>query len=257
MVGSQNNLVEALYIQFTLGLRFLLPDVLDLMAKLWTAWKAHPDYENYYKWAKEWGMNVPTTTLYPVCVAVFKHEEGIRGDTSYMIGTPVEMLRPNNLDWAESTLGEFRGLAPLPSDIRLEPQSVIRNSYIANSPMRGGNAYECRIVLKVLLPAKLHKWVNLARKTNSQPKWKLLPVPPPGQDRKDRSWWPAWYKDNTKAELFLRGYEQVAAPALCLPPEVRPAIEHYMTLEDFWNAATGRMKSTDVSLHVTHQMDLL
>ena len=87
---------------------------------------------------------------------------------------------------------------------------------------------------------------------NSKPKWYFLPEPPLDTKKMDKSWWPDWYKDNTKAQLFLYHDD----PHRSLTGEARAQIRDYMSLENFWKAATGCVKALEVRDLVTRQLEL-
>ena len=81
----------------------------------------------------------------------------------------------------------------------------------------------CRQALKEHLPAHLRRWVNRARWYNAHPKSVLLE---PGEQT-----------SKTKKELFIERL---------LPPEAREEIARYIDLDDFWQAATGRVPAEEV-----------
>ncbi len=142
------------------------------------------------------------------------------------------------------------------------------------------------MMLKRLLPSRLHRWLSWARwATGSRfPKYELLgglAVAALGLENrraliawmKDRSNWPDWYAEHTKGELMTLGSElmpdgywqrlldsdgrtDIVGGNKVLPPEVLSQIRAYMAPMDFWRAATGRVKSTEVANLVTHQLEL-
>jgi len=238
-----------------------LDDVRLLLKSLWEGWFRHPDFDNYYDWVvTKWNLPATMDILSPLCMAKYSHPEGIRGSTSYDIGTPKSLLIPHELAWARRTLGELVGLEPLSPKIRLDPLVCIRRCYVSASPLRGGNGYECRIVLKALLPKKLHRWINAARKAKRRPKYVFLLNLSPEfhrialqeperwrEVRKKKSLQPPRFAAMTKGELFVQE----------LPLDVRQQLERYMSVRNFWLAATGAVASVDVGLMVTHQTDFL
>jgi hypothetical protein len=225
-----------------------------LLQELWAAWEAHPFFEEYYAggWSGKLDAGPIEPRLYaPVALAVFTHEVGLRGHPeSYVVSTLPDLIA--SIRWGERTLGDFAGVIPVPDDFPSDLIGSCRQVVISHSPKGAGNAYECRMELKRLLPRKLHRWIVLARRVNSKPKWQFLPMPPPGVGREDKSWWPDWYKDNTKGQLFL--YHD--APYRSLTDEARAQIRDYTSLESFWKAATGRVRAVEVRDLVTHQLEL-
>lgn len=224
-----------------------------LLKKLWTAWETHPFFEEYYAggWTGKLDVGPLDPNLYdPMALAVFTHEIGLRGHPeSYIVDTLRGLIA--SIGWGERTLGDFGGIIPMPDDFPSDYIGSCRQVVISHSPKGSGNAYECRLELRRLLPRRLHHWITAARRANARPKWRFLPLMS-GVERRDRSQWPAWYKDNTKAQLFL--YH--ADPYRSLTDQARAQIKDYMPLESFWKAATGRVRALKVKDLVMRQLEL-
>lgn len=251
--------------------------VFERLAKLWAEWLVHPDYVDWIR------RDYEPDILSPFAVGVFTHEEGIRGSESYIVSSLRDII--SAIDWGERTLGEFHDIVPIWPEFNLPPIARYRQVVLSASPKGAGNAYECRMELKRLLPDCLHKWLTWARKTNRRPKYELLEVLATcNLDRsvsrrevvtwmKDQANWPDWYAGHTKAELVTLGCEimpdgywgrllnkqgrsDVIRGNRILPPDVLVQIRVYIDPMDFWRAATGRIKSTKVADLVIHQLEL-
>ncbi len=199
-------------------------EVPAFLARLWKGWENHPVYPEWYK-SDETGFT-PRFDLYnPVAVAVFEHERG----KSYLISDLQDLIA--SLEWGKRNLGDFAGIVPIPPDF---PASRWHTLVWGQSSPRGrGNAYLCRQALKKYLPSRLHRWVNRARWYNARPKSVFLE---PGEQT-----------TKTKKEIFVER----------LPPDAREEIARYIALDDFWRAATGRVRAEEVpGLFRVRQMEL-
>ena len=230
----------------------------DLLKDLWDHWSAHPFFEEYYT-EDRFGYAPRMHIFEPLCLATYKHERGVRGDTSWSVGGLTEVLAPATLKWAGRTLGEFVGVEPVGDWVVMSNPIKYRMAMISNSPLAGGNAYECRMVLKGMLPRKLHPLVGKARRANSKPKYLYLGnvLAEAGVEgaeierqhklmRRKPSVQPVAYRSRSKGDLFLI-YGLTDKERAGLSP-------YFVDLLDFWRVATGDVKSIDASQYVNQQL---
>ncbi|MBU0493916.1 MAG: hypothetical protein KKB13_18870 [Chloroflexi bacterium] len=249
----------------TLGWTADRGSILLWLEQLWAAWQAHPDYEWYYQ-RDGYGFQIPLVWHSPVAVMRFTHDLGIRGNWSALIAPLPDLLASRA--WGERTLGVLAGVAPITPDLSV---NRVRIAVLQGSPKGGGNAVECRMVLKQLLPRKLHRLVSKARGTVRHPKWRYLPLElvapaPIGLPREAReqlvrtpALQPAWYRDHTKAELFAWGADLIPHETndqYYLTHEERQALAPYVDPLRFYQIATGQVRSIEVIGLVRHQRDM-
>lgn len=233
----------------------------DLMCDINIQWEKHPQYENYrkfYGWDKRPPHPAEDFWSNSVCLGVFEHEPGKEGRTeSFIVCSPPSVF--GQIKWARRTWdAEFKCLRPLPIDYFLPFYSRI--GWISNSYKGAGGAAENRHRLKQLLPKEIKPWIANARRLNKRKKkWMVEQLvgkeefekwnPPFVGDpnapdiegvhhqrtktaRYSRKWkYPPPYDKRTKREIFL--YEE-------MPSEIRQLIQQYMSLEDFFDHATGK-----------------
>lgn len=205
------------------------------------AWKAHPDYYST-------DFSQPYN---PTVIAVYEHE-AFKGHTeSYMIAGLSDLLAPAQMEWGKRTLGTFRCIRPIRADI---PVHRYRISYLSWSIKGSGRAFRCRQELKSLLPTKYHPLVSLARKAARAPKHFHLSQwmkDHQGEhiDLRNRSILPDWYNRKTRQEMNRERFIEMAGGRL-------GGLSRYITLENFWAAATGQCHPDEVQTLITHQMGL-
>jgi hypothetical protein len=210
----------------------------DTWIDCWLAWERHPQFT---------GVKPKTAVefwLEPYMVGVYEHVPGRGGITeSYIYGAPQTLAGSH--DWALKTFAaQFKEIVPI------EPWMDIhtgRISFLSNSYNGAGGASECRMRLKSLLPKPIHRLIHRARKANRAPKWSLVRGLVGGDE---------WVSLNgsevglgkgkydygrfstvSKRDMFLH---------YMLAAEHRAVIRQYMSLEDFWLAATGRVHPDDI-----------
>jgi hypothetical protein len=233
-------------------------DIPAFLANCWKAWAAHRDYE----------VGPYTSPYSPHVVGVFEHdvEKDGPGDEpeSYIISPLMDVIA--SIPWGEKSLGPFKEILPIWSDCPVDPEMILVWSH---SWKGAGGAARCRWKLKELLPKEFHRWISKTRTANSSPKHKLLgkalatyehwdhrqfdeamtsrayPEDYDGPHRNwslfsamktDRNLQPDSYRKRTKAQLWIE---------LVLLAEV-PEIVGWIDPEDFWRAATGRVKPNEV-----------
>lgn len=231
-----------------------IDQVPSFLRSLWDAWCEHPDFRSYY--TRDRFGYAPTPSILNVpAMGVYVHEEGTRGSESYYFSDLPDVIAA--ISWCKRSLGDFSYVAPLPANIS---PSRIRATFISNSPKGSGNAYESRMILKQMLPRSVHRWISRARTANYKPKYSYLqstlPVPQTDEEVTRRrqmyrtpTLQPDWYRNSTKAELWLRDLVEQ-------DPDAARIIESYMNLQDFWRCATGKIKSTEVAGLINHQICL-
>jgi hypothetical protein len=219
-----------------------------LLKDLWDAWLAHPYFDEYYE-SDSAGWAPKDNLINPLCMGVYSHEEGLRGDTSYIISSLSQVVRLACKEKVSKMLGKFQGVQPIWPDLRLSWHIKYRWAMISNSPLGSGNGYECReLLLKQLLPKKLHRAIRMARKQNRAPKWHYLPnvLDDLGQDpvlmdihamARDRSLQPDEYRGTAKGRLFIK-YTLTEAERYWLS-------FYFEDLYDFWRIANGSIKSIE------------
>lgn len=146
--------------------------------------------------------------------------------------------------WGTRTLGEYGWIQPVEDWMPVHPFQLTAISW---SLKGSGTAARARMKLREVPPRKLGPAITMARRIEGRPKTWFLPRQP-GVNNRDPKTWPDWYRSRTKGQLFI---EQ------SLTEEQRLLILKYMTLENFWRAATGRVHPEEVINLVRHQPSLL
>jgi hypothetical protein len=208
----------------------------------WPAWLEHPDYHPS-EFADPWN---------PTAVAVYQHENFQGHDESYMIAGISDLLAPAQMKWGRRTLGTFSCIRPILDEIPVHPTRI---SYISFSLKGSGRAYRCRMELKRLLPSKYRPLISKARQCARTPKsaylseWLLNERAGQAVNLRDRTSLPAWYTQTTRDALNYRKFLDQCGD------QIR-GIETYITMDNFWMAATGKCHPDEVPGLVTHQIEL-
>jgi len=209
----------------------------------WPAWREHPDY-----YASEW-----CDPFNPHAVAIYTHEPYEGHSESCMIAGLSDLFAPAQLKWGERTLGQFACVRPIPSEIPVHPTRIC---YISWSLKGSGKAFRCRMELKRFLPRRYHSLVSLARSCAKTQKamhlseWLLNERAGQHVNLKDRSALPAWYTSTTRDALNYARFLELAG-------DKTSGLETFITLDHFWQAATGHCDPGQVQNMVTHQMKLI
>lgn len=210
----------------------------DWIAAWWDAWRVHPDYP----------ASCAHDPADPEVVAVFSHPPGKKGCTeSYVIAPLADATSPNTRRWAQRTWdGRLARIDPISDDI---PVSPYYTGFISNGLKGAGQAYQARQRLRELLPPQLRPLISRARSWAARPKWWFLP-PTPEVHPRQRSTWPVWYTQATKAQLIIEH-------KLFDDDKQRQQLERYIDAEAFYRAASGQVHPDDVApLFRTYQLAL-
>jgi len=225
---------------------------------LWDAWMEHPYFDEYYE-VDEFGYAPADRMIDPICMGIYKHPLGLRGDTSYTVAELTQVCQLSFKNSVTRMLGEFVGVQPIEPWVPLSRPIRFRWGMIANSPLRGGSAYECRVLLKGILPKEVRKVVGRARKWASKPKHRLLdevlhelgldlPLVEIGNMKRKPSLQPPEYRYRTKGELFMQ-YKVTARERSVLAG-------YFNDIMDFWRIATGEVPSIEAEKYINQQLTL-
>lgn len=208
----------------------------------WPAWVEHPDFHPS-EFSDPWN---------PTAVAVYRHEEFQGHDESYMIAGINDLLAPAQITWGRRTLGDFLCIRPILDEIPVHPTRI---GFISFSLKGSGRAYRCRMELKRLLPARYRPLISKARQCARMRKlaylseWLLRERAGQAVNLRDRTSLPLWYTETTRDALNFQRFLDHCGSQL-------KGMEVYITVENFWIAATGKCHPDEVRKMVTHQIEL-
>ena len=218
----------------------------DFLKGLWDAWFEHPYFDEYYA-MDEFGYAPGDALIDPMCMGVYKHPKGLRGDTSYTIAELTQVAQLSFKEKISGMLGQFVGVQPIEAWVPLARPIRYRWGMIANSPLKGMLPREVRTVI-----SKARAWGS-----DRKPKWHFLNdvLMELGQEftlddiramKRKPSLQPAEYRGVTKGELFLK-YR--------VTPRERSVLAGYFEdLMDFWRIATGQVKSIEAENYINRQL---